>query len=111
VAAQVAVGALDGLDQVARVMVGNQMRDHLGVGLAGEVGARVGQAVAQLHVVLDDAVQDDVDAVGGVEVRVRVGLGDTAVGGPAGVADAGRAVGLGGGHAAARRDALGDRLA
>ena len=43
------------------------------------------------EVVLDDAVDDDVDAVGGVEVRVGVRLGDAAVRGPARVADAGRA--------------------
>ena len=42
------------------------------------------------HVVLDDAVDDDVDAVGRVEVRVGVLLVDAAVRGPAGVADAGR---------------------
>ena len=48
------------------------------------------QLLLELHVVLDDPVDDDVDAVLVVEVRVGVLLGDPAVGGPAGVADAGR---------------------
>ena len=47
------------------------------------------ELLLELHVVLDDAVDDDVHAVGGVEVRVGVLLADTPVGGPAGVADAG----------------------
>ena len=47
------------------------------------------ELLLELHVVLDDPVDDDVDAVVGVEVRVRVLLGDAAVRGPAGVADAG----------------------
>ena len=63
----------------------------------GEVGAHVAQALLEREVVLDDPVDDDVDAVARVEVRVRVGLGDAAVRGPAGVADA------------ARRGLLGDR--
>ena len=41
------------------------------------------------EVVLDDPVDHDVDAVGGVEVRVGVLLVDAPVGGPARVADAG----------------------
>ena len=44
--------------------------------------------------VLDDAVVDHGDARGGL-VRVGVGLGDRAVGGPAGVGDAGVAFGGG----------------
>ena len=47
--------------------------------------------VAQLGPVLDDPVQDDVEALGGVPVRVGVRLGHAAVGGPARVADAGGA--------------------
>ena len=53
------------------------------------------------HVVLDDAVDDDVDAARRVEVRVGVLLVDAAVGGPAGVADAGRRRARGDGDRAA----------
>ena len=52
-------------------------------------GAVGDELLLELHVVLDDPVDDDVDAVVGVEVRVGVGLGDAAVGRPARVADAG----------------------
>ena len=46
---------------------------------------------AQRREVLDDAVVDDGDLAGGVAVRVRVAVGRAAVGGPAGVAQAGGA--------------------
>ena len=62
------------------------MRDHLGVGLAGELRAVLLQLVAQLAEILDDAVVHDRELVGGV--RMRVVLGRLAVGRPAGVADA-----------------------
>ena len=52
------------------------------------------------EVVLDDAVDHDVDAVGGVEVRVGVLLVDAPVGGPARVADARRGRAGRGGDAA-----------
>ena len=64
------------------------MGHDLGVGLGGEVGAGGHQAVAQLDVVLDDAVQDDVDVARRVVVGMGVLLGHAAVGGPARVADA-----------------------
>ena len=92
VAAEVGVGRADGVDQVAVVVVGDQVGDHLGVGLGGEHGAVVDQLLLERDVVLDDAVDDDVDAVGGVEVRVGVLLGDPAVGRPARVADPGSGV-------------------
>jgi hypothetical protein len=92
VAAELVVGASDGLRQVAVEVLGDQVRHDLGVGLGGELRAGGLQALAQRRPVLDDAVERDVDAVGGVRVRVRVGLGHAAVGGPAGVADAGRAL-------------------
>ena len=38
--------------------------------------------------VVDDAVVDDGDSVGGVGLGVGIGLGDFAVGGPAGVSNA-----------------------
>ena len=61
----------------------------------GEDGALSARRSLERQVVLDDAVDDDVDAVGRVEVRVRVLLVDAAVRGPAGVADAGRGRALG----------------
>ena len=48
------------------------------------------ELLLELEVVLHDPVDDDVDAVLRVEVRVGVLLGHAAVRGPAGVADAGR---------------------
>src|SRR3954449_8983090 len=91
VAVELGVGGADRVDEVAgRQVVRDQVGDDLGVGLAREDRAHVGEARLERHVVLDDAVDDDVDAARRVEVRVRVGLVDTAVRGPARVADAGR---------------------
>ena len=70
-------------------MVGDEVGDHLGVGLGGEPRAHVGELLLELDVVLDDPVDDDVHAIGGVEVRMGVLLGDAAVGRPPRVADAG----------------------
>ena len=80
--------------------MGDEVRDDLRVGLARELRAHVGQPDLQREVVLDDAVDHDVHAVGGVEVRVGVGLVDAPVGGPARVADASRADARGDGDAA-----------
>jgi hypothetical protein len=96
VAAQLAVGEPDGLDEVAGVVARDQVGDHLGVGLGGELRAGGHEPIVELHVVLDDAVQDDVDAIARVEVRMRVLLGHAPVRGPARVTDAG--VGLRGGR-------------
>ena len=54
------------------------------------MGAVRQELLLELHVVLDDPVDHDVDAVLGVVVRVGVLLGHAAVRGPARVADAGR---------------------
>ena len=70
-------------------MLGDQVGDHLGVGLGAELDAVGLQAALEVGEVLDDAVQHDLDAAGLVVVRVGVLLGDPAVGGPARVADAG----------------------
>ena len=67
----------------------DQVRHHLGVGLGGEAVAVRHQLGAQLQEVLDDAVVDQRHAV--ADMRVGVGLVGHAVGGPAGVADAGDA--------------------
>ncbi len=64
----------------------DQMRDHLGIGLADELGAALRQLFAQLAEILDDAVVDDRDALGGM--RMGVVLGRPPVGRPARVADA-----------------------
>ena len=64
----------------------DQVGDDLGVGLRFERIAQRLQARALFLVVLDDAVVDQGHAV--ADVRMRVGLGDAAMGGPAGVADA-----------------------
>ncbi len=91
VAAQPRIGAAHRLDEAGAVEVaGDQVRDHLGVGLRREDGAVGQELLLELHVVLDDAVDHDVDPVVGVEVRVRVGLRDAPVRRPARVADPGR---------------------
>jgi hypothetical protein len=92
VAAEAVVGDPDGLGEVVGglELARDQVRHDLDVGLRRELDALRQQLVLELHEVLDDPVDDDVDAVVLVEVRVRVVLADAAVGGPAGVADAGR---------------------
>ena len=73
----------------ARERVGDEVREHLGVGLGGEVRAAIGEAPAQRGEVLDDAVVHHRDAPRGVQLRMRVRLGRLAVGCPARVPDAG----------------------
>ncbi len=79
------------LDRRAAVLhlPGDEVRDHLGVGLGAEFGAGLFQLLPQLAEILDDAVVHDCEPVGGV--RMRVVLGRPAVGGPAGMADAAHA--------------------
>ena len=72
-------------DQVAVEAVLDQMGDDLGVGLRGEHVAPGHEFAAQGAVVLDDAVVHHHQVAGAVGVRVGVGLGGCAVGGPAGV--------------------------
>ncbi len=67
----------------------DQMRHHFGVGLAIEFRALLFQHQAQFAKILDDAVVDHRDVVGGV--RMGVVLVRLAVGGPAGVSDPGMA--------------------
>ena len=73
------------------VRLRHQVDGHLGVGVAGELDAGGLQLVAQRREVLDDAVVDDGDLARRVAVRVRVAVGGTSVGGPAGVTEAGAA--------------------
>ena len=63
------------------------MSHDLGVGLAGEFRALLFQHLPQFAEILDDAVVNHGDVVG--RMRMRVGLIRLAVGGPAGMADAG----------------------
>ena len=69
----------------------HEVGDHLGIGLGGEPSAVIQQPVAQVGPVLDDPVEHDLNALGGVPVRVGVRLGHPAMGGPARVAYAGGA--------------------
>src|SRR5690606_2551099 len=73
--------------EVAGVGAGGQVGDDLGVRLGGE-GRAVGlQLGPQRGEVLDDAIVDDRDPSVVGQVRVGVGVGGGAVGGPAGVPD------------------------
>jgi hypothetical protein len=87
VAAQLGEGGADRGGQVAVVVACDQVGDDLGVGFRAELLPFGLEPGAQLGVVLDDAVEDDVDPVGAVAVRVGVLLGDATVGRPAGVGD------------------------
>ena len=91
VALELGVRASHGLDEVALVVLLDQVRDGLGVGLGREDVALLDEAGAELAVVLDDPVQDDRELLallGGERVCVR--LGDAAVRRPARVAEPGR---------------------
>ena len=68
----------------------DQVGQDLGVGLRLQVVAVGDQLVGELDVVLDDAVVDQGQAPGAVGVGMGVLLVGAPVGGPAGVADAGR---------------------
>ena len=78
------------------VGAGHQMHGDLGVGVAGELHAVGLEFTAESGVVLDDSVVHHGEFTGGVTMRVRVAVGRTAVGGPAGVADPGRPTPLAG---------------
>ncbi len=90
------VGAFQFLDRLLqrahqavalRAVVVDQVGDDFGVGLRGEFVTERLQALPLRLVVLDDAVVDQRQLVV-ADVRMRIELGDAAVGGPAGVADA-----------------------
>lgn len=88
--------ALQRAEEIARIgqMVMDQMRNDFGVGLRLEGVAERAQLFALFLVVFDDAVVHQRHA--GTDVRMRIGFGDAAMGGPAGMADAqGRAKLLG----------------
>ena len=58
----------------------NAMRDHLGIGVRGELVAQRLEFSAQSFVVLDNAVMNDGDAI--ADVRVRIALGGYAMSSP-----------------------------
>ena len=66
------------------------MGDDLGVGLGAEPVALGLELAAQLGVVLDDPVEDDLDAAIAVPVRVGVLLAHPTMGRPASVREADR---------------------
>jgi len=85
---------LEGLGDILGLLVGlaNQKRGDLGVGVAREDGALGEQLFFQLEEVLDDAVVNEGELAVVTELRVRVAVGRSTVGCPAGVADTGGAV-------------------
>jgi hypothetical protein len=80
-----------GLGEVAVVVLFDEVRDDLAVRLGLEDVPALDEPLAQLAVVLDDAVMDGDDVALPAAVRVRVRLARLAVGRPARVADAGAA--------------------
>ena len=81
--------AASGVDALAE-LVGDDVDDRLGVGVALEDVALGGQLGLELAEVLDDAVVHDRDLA--VHVRMRVALGRAAMRRPARMPDAGVAV-------------------
>ena len=84
-------GLHDGLLQVAFVIQVQQVDDDLGVGLALELEALFLELFPQRGVVLDDAVMYDGKLVIVAHMGMGVHIGGFPVGGPSGMADAGRA--------------------
>ena len=88
---QLGVGGAHRRDEVPLVVPLDEVGDDLRVGLGRERVALLDERRLQLAVVLDDAVEDEVDvALQAPRQRVRVLGADAAVGCPAGVPDAGR---------------------
>ena len=67
------------------------MHDDLGIRLALKAVAPGDQLLAQTHIVLDDAVVHHGEAAVVAQMGMGVGIRGSAVGGPAGMADAGDA--------------------
>ena len=95
-----AEGALDLLEggahavhQVARFGMEepDQLHQRLGVGLGPELDPLSFEVGAHRGVILDDAVVDQGEAAGRVDMGVGVAVGGGPVGGPAGMGDADRA--------------------
>ena len=90
-AAHPAEGILQGEALVESFL--NEVGDDLGVGFRGEVVAAIQEVLLKLEIVLDDAVVDDGEVLVAAGVGMAVGVGGVAVGGPAGVSQAGIALG------------------
>ena len=69
-------------------LLADQVREHFGVGLRMKGVAFAGELLAQGGVVFNHAIVAEHELAALVGVRVRVLIGHTAVGGPAGVRDA-----------------------
>ena len=69
-------------------MLADEVGEDLGIGVGEEVVAGGEELGFEVGVVFDGAVVDEGEETGLVEVRVGVGVGGFAVGGPASVADA-----------------------
>ena len=89
-----AVGAADDLrrpgdrrDQIPRPESGEEVGEHLGVGVGAEDDAVILELLSQLEIVFDDTVVDHREVPGSVEMRVGVALRGRTVRRPAGVAD------------------------
>ena len=87
VAAQLGERRSHRLGQVALVVALDQVGDDLGVGLGAEPMPLGLELAAQLGVILDDPVEDDLDPALAVPVRVGVLLAHPAVGRPASVGE------------------------
>src|ERR1700722_3618929 len=79
--------------QIILQVMGDEMRNDFGIGVAEEHVAEFLQFSAQRSVVFDDAVMRDSDFAIAAYVRVRIAVRRRAVRGPACVPDAGRALG------------------
>src|SRR5262249_27997278 len=84
-------GLADGFDQIAVQVGGNQLGDDFGVGFALEADAVAFELASEGGVVFDDAIMDDGDGAVATDMRMGIAFADTAVRGPARVADAARA--------------------
>ena len=71
-----------------RIIIADQMREHFGVGVGFELVPGTDQFLFERVVIFNDAVMDDGDFAGSIEVRMAVSVGRNAVRGPARVADA-----------------------
>ena len=75
-------------DEVAIVEPAHELSENFGIGIRTEVDAGRLQLLLERGEVLDHAVMNDGDVVGGIQMRMGVAIGGTAVRGPTRVADA-----------------------
>ena len=74
-------------------MFADKMRQHLRIGLRDELVSPGRQALPEELVILDDAIVDQRDLAGLIEMRMSVGVGRRSVRRPTGMADTGGAFG------------------